>query len=157
VGLQRVPQAPQLPALAARTAQVPPQLVLPGGQVAVQALFTQTWLFGQSWKHAPQWLAFDWVFWHARPHWVSPAGQEATHAPLTQTWVGAHAVLQSPQWFAFAERSVHWPPQLVEAGQIAVQAPFAHAVPLMHTLPAVPQLLESEPRPTQPGVSPSLV
>jgi hypothetical protein len=92
-----------------------------------------------------------------RPHWVSPLGHELTHAPLTHTCVAEQVVLQSPQWLAFDARSAQTPLQLVvEELQVMVQAPLPHAAPPTHTLPVVPQLLESLSRLTHAVVGPSL-
>jgi len=107
-------------------------LVVPVGQLTVQAPFEQTLPLPQAVPQAPQFMLSVCAFTHALPHRVRPAGQAFTQLPVTHVTEpplgGVQALPQAPQFWASLEVLTQAPLHFVKlVAQVTSQAPFVHA------------------------------
>jgi hypothetical protein len=138
---QDVPQVPQLAALVARSAQTPPQSVVPLGQA--QAPLEQMRLPAQSSEQKPQLFLSVRRSTHELLHLARPDPHVIEQVPVLHTEPPMQAVPQLPQSMALVWRLTHVrrPMKPVHAVSPAGQAqvPPVHVPPVGHALPQAPQ------------------
>lgn len=137
-----VPQVPQLSGSKPSPTQCSPQSVAPAGQVQVE--FPHTCVVTQAVSHAPQWNGSAVRSTQLCLQAVNlGAAQIATQEPAWQKAVAPLQVLpQAPQFLGSLATSMHVSLQRSDpTGH--VHTPAAHACPVGHDVPHVPQFAES--------------
>ena len=102
-------QPPQFCESRDRSTQAPEQLVVPGGQLLLQAPFPQTSPGAQASPQLPQFFGSLTTSTQAPLHRVLPASH--TQVPLVQLWRAPQATPHEPQFFGSLARSTQLPPQ----------------------------------------------
>lgn len=154
---------PQYSGFELRFTHAPLQSVNPSGQLAAHTLFAQAGVEPEHVVlHAPQWFGSLVRSTHVSPHIVCPGGH--AHVPLSHACDAPHLWPHEPQLSRSFAKSRQVPAQKsVPGGQLSLQVPPRHAMPVVHSIVQLPQCSGSDevsthvPLHIMPGAPPGVV